>query len=43
MNIGRRFLIGADQSQTTNKPFLLRKDLESQGTSAELWDRWVDG
>ncbi len=43
MNIGRRFLFGADRSQTTNTPFFLKKDLENQGTGAELWDRWVDG
>ena len=43
VKLGRRFLFGADRSQTTNKPFFLRKDLENQRSGAELWDRWVDG
>jgi hypothetical protein len=39
----RRLLFGADQSQATSKPSLLRKDLEPQAINAELWDRWIDG
>ena len=46
MSLGRRLLFGADQdseSQRTGKPSLLQKDLETQGTDAGLWDRWIDG
>jgi hypothetical protein len=42
MALGRRLFSGANSSQMTNKLFLFRKDVESQGTGAGLWDRWIE-
>jgi hypothetical protein len=43
INLARRLRLGADQSQATTKPSLLRKNVEPQAINAELWDRWIDG
>jgi len=41
-SFARRLLFGTAPSQMTNKPSLLRKDLEPPGINAGLWDRWID-
>jgi hypothetical protein len=41
-SLARRLIFGADRSQLTSKSSHLTKDLESQGTNAGLWDRWID-
>jgi hypothetical protein len=44
-SFARRFYFGTacrHQSQRLSKSSHQRKDLESQGTNAGLWDRWID-
>ena len=46
MSLGRRLFFGTDQnsgSQRITESCPSQKDLESQGTDAGLWDRWIDG